>query len=869
MKRRVMWLAMALAVCLGCLFGVGAGASEAVPRAVLDATGSVVRVYAEYRSDWYSTGTGFVVYSDSRTTLVATNNHVVEGAPSYIEVWLSAEKAVPAKILARSTQKDLAVLELDFAVPLAALPLQAEEAMQGDAIYAVGFPGAADSLSDTLAYSSAEATITDGIISALRQASMTGAGNPVQLLQISAAINPGNSGGPLFNERGEVIGINTLQITDSQGIYGAVAVSELLELLAAHGITPTVPAPEAVPQKNTALLWAALGAGLAVCAGVTAALLLRRRRPRPQKPAALPPMSLRTLVERCGPLTEEQAASLLMPIAIRLRDMHDSGRVHLEIAPERITVADGAASLAERSAQGSARYASGYAAPEIYYEKNCGVPADTYSLCAVLQYALTGADPQNSLARADALAQGGQVSPACPLLQAAADGMRPEPELRYTDVRALIRLLAPYNTGAAIQMTPAAVLPADTAAAPAPQPAAAAPALPLTPASQAPTPPPMAPERIPAPILTAAQAGPTPQRSAVSHYELPASPAPKRGRRWWLLAPALLLCGIAAAGLWYWNSYQQVVELATAGDYAAAGQLPTLPQLTELHDSELDGYIAAGLALNAYRYTEAAEAFDALGDYRDAATLALEARYRKAGQLAGDGEFAAAIDLYSALALRDYRDSAEMILDTRHRHALSLFYQPNMLDSCFSKLRELEKEGYRPAEDSLEELTSIAYTAGQFAYQAGEYRKAKDYFETVGSYQHARDYLLLCRIHLYPNSNYTAQDSNRLQRAFDLEDAADLLLWSNELAHYFLLGRWETADGRHYFQITETEDGRRSNYTLPRVPGDTYTFEQGTYLLSKNNSDVDTPCFFIYARSPDCIDIYCYADGSTYTLYRQ
>ena len=62
-------------------------------------------------------------------------------------------------------------------------------AKQGDAVYAVGFPAAADILSDTEAHTSQDATITDGIVSARREVTTTLYGTPVEILQISAAIN--------------------------------------------------------------------------------------------------------------------------------------------------------------------------------------------------------------------------------------------------------------------------------------------------------------------------------------------------------------------------------------------------------------------------------------------------------------------------------------------------------------------------------------------------------------------------------------------------------------------------------------------------------------------------------------------------------
>ena len=140
-------------------------ANSAVPEAVISATESVVRVLAEYSSG-YSTGSGFVIKSNEEETLIATNYHVVEGDPYGIAVWLSEEETVSATIVAYTNQKDLCILKLAYPVLLKPLTFSAIGAKQGEAVYAVGFPGAADKLSDKEAHTSADATITDGIVSA-------------------------------------------------------------------------------------------------------------------------------------------------------------------------------------------------------------------------------------------------------------------------------------------------------------------------------------------------------------------------------------------------------------------------------------------------------------------------------------------------------------------------------------------------------------------------------------------------------------------------------------------------------------------------------------------------------------------------------
>lgn len=216
-----------------------AAAAASVPKPVMQAKESVVRVLAEY-PDGYATGSGFVVMSDSVQTILVTNYHVVEGQPHSISVWIGEEETISAGIVAFSDQKDLCILRLEAPISLKALSLSDTGAKQGDGVYAVGFPSAADVLSDKEAHTGKDATITDGIVSAVREVTLTMHGTPAAVLQISAAINPGNSGGPLFNKKGEVVGINTYGIEDSQGIYCAIDVCEIRDFLKDSGIRVSV-----------------------------------------------------------------------------------------------------------------------------------------------------------------------------------------------------------------------------------------------------------------------------------------------------------------------------------------------------------------------------------------------------------------------------------------------------------------------------------------------------------------------------------------------------------------------------------------------------------------------------------------------------
>ncbi|MBL8915414.1 MAG: trypsin-like peptidase domain-containing protein [Archangium sp.] len=151
-------------------------------------------------------GSGFII--DPRG-LVLTNNHVVDGAIT-IKVRLDDGRSFDGTVLGRDPLTDVALVKLNGKFDaLPSVKLGDSSAMKvGDWVVAIGAP-----------YGLAQ-SVSAGIISASDR--QIGASRYDQFLQTDAAINPGNSGGPLFNLRGEVIGMNTAIIGAATGIGFAV-----------------------------------------------------------------------------------------------------------------------------------------------------------------------------------------------------------------------------------------------------------------------------------------------------------------------------------------------------------------------------------------------------------------------------------------------------------------------------------------------------------------------------------------------------------------------------------------------------------------------------------------------------------------------
>ncbi len=175
------------------------------------------------------TGTGVVL---SANGYIVTNCHVIEGASS-VEVLLSDNRQLIAQVIGFDAISDLAVLRVD-ATDLKPAEFGDDANLRvGDAVAAIGDPLGIDF----------RGTMTDGIISAINRDVMTEHG-PMTLIQTNAALNSGNSGGPLLNCYGQVIGINTLKISDkadTAGVEGlgfaipSSAVKRVVDQLIAQG----------------------------------------------------------------------------------------------------------------------------------------------------------------------------------------------------------------------------------------------------------------------------------------------------------------------------------------------------------------------------------------------------------------------------------------------------------------------------------------------------------------------------------------------------------------------------------------------------------------------------------------------------------
>jgi len=178
-----------------------------------------------------SFGSGFIVSPDG---LIATNLHVVKNAMK-IEVKFMNKKAhIDAWLVSSDVKKDIAILRIERTGLTAVVLGDSDRAQIGEKVVAIGNP------------LGLENTVSDGLISSVRDA-----GKNVKVLQITAPVSPGSSGCPLFNMKGEAIGIAVGSNLQGQNINFAIPINYVKKILP-KGRLAQGPLEKKDPSKTTA-----------------------------------------------------------------------------------------------------------------------------------------------------------------------------------------------------------------------------------------------------------------------------------------------------------------------------------------------------------------------------------------------------------------------------------------------------------------------------------------------------------------------------------------------------------------------------------------------------------------------------------------
>jgi S1-C subfamily serine protease len=243
-----------------------------------------------------SSGTGFLI---SGRRYVVTNFHVVEGGARFYIAFRDGRdaKLIEAKRADSRPNVDLALLEAREDLPGEPLKLGEYEPEKLAEVVAIGYPGAANLNKELVPGPDArgvpltdlESTVTTGVVSRMTFTNLKVSETQIlsaRTVQHNSAINPGNSGGPLFDACGLVVGVNTLQGLNSQGLFFSIHANEVGRFLRESQIafaSTSRPCSGALGSGLVPLL-VGLSAALALAA---AAFVIRKQGTAPLR-AALP-----------------------------------------------------------------------------------------------------------------------------------------------------------------------------------------------------------------------------------------------------------------------------------------------------------------------------------------------------------------------------------------------------------------------------------------------------------------------------------------------------------------------------------------------------------------------------------------------------
>ena len=220
-----------LSIILLLLFCPLANAEPNLADAVDRVLPAVVSIRVEQDIGQQKLGSGFIVRSDGR---ILTNQHVVGDAKTAF-VRLRDGTTMLGHVVRASMFSDLALIKIE-GKNLPTAPIGDPTTLRpGETVLAIGIP------------LGLEETVTRGIVSSVER-DVAG----TKYIQTDAALNPGNSGGPLINERGEVVGVNTMKQRDAERLNFAIRIDEAKELISGEIEVPPTPVekPEMTVEES-------------------------------------------------------------------------------------------------------------------------------------------------------------------------------------------------------------------------------------------------------------------------------------------------------------------------------------------------------------------------------------------------------------------------------------------------------------------------------------------------------------------------------------------------------------------------------------------------------------------------------------------
>lgn len=211
--------------CSNCKSGTMVVENGGISESVSKVYDSVVMINVYKSGTLTGSGSGFIYKKDAKYGYIMTNYHVIDGATS-VKIKLTSEEIIDGEILGGDKYMDIAIIRIDkeFVISVAKIG-STNNLKPGETVFAIGTPVGDEYFN----------SVTGGYISGLNRkiaVTVETKNDWVQdVLQIDVAINPGNSGGPLFNFNGEVIGVTSLKLVNSQieGMGFAIKIEDAMK----------------------------------------------------------------------------------------------------------------------------------------------------------------------------------------------------------------------------------------------------------------------------------------------------------------------------------------------------------------------------------------------------------------------------------------------------------------------------------------------------------------------------------------------------------------------------------------------------------------------------------------------------------------
>lgn len=853
--------------------------ADSIPEEVLSQIDKVFYVETQDRKS-IASGTAFLIANNDDGSFLLTNYHVVELNIDNVVVWTGSGQVTQANVVAKDELFDLAVLKTTATIHEKPVILSTD-ATRGSAVYAVGFPGDAEYLSDSALRTSQEATITDGVISAIRTAQIVSGGPSVGIIQTNASINHGNSGGPLFDQNGFVIGVNTYGV--SSGIFGAISSASVLEFLKEKDLVGIVSLNKTTNQSAKGsservvwLVWPFVALGIIVMTAIAILVMaLKGKGTRAgKKKTEMPLFEYVSMLTE--PLSDADIVTMLMPVAKELREKHGEGLVHASISSHSIIASKKGCRIDPKYRQG-AFVATEFVAPEQQSGKGASVKTDVYSFCRLLEYMrragvkdtalLDSEDPSDNTI--SVTHQDESV-----LSEVIHQGTSEAAEDRFSSMQDIIYALAGLNMSylSSTALAPFSGKKGKTISA-------------------------RRKKKLWIPIAVGASLLVLTfvLNQIIVNNKLKKAADVQKYDDIFYLYPNYYLPNQRIKK--YWAFYYAGSDL-TNGNYSDA--YLRFKALGDFHDSanlaKESRYLYAKELLFYGKYEDAQSIFVELKDYQDSEALSKECDYQKAISFAENGDYETAIQMFAALG--EYKDSAELVYKTKADRGLS-YLDAKQYEKALAEFKALIKDGWAGASEGVtlvyyvwgnelakeqqyvaaydklsyckdykdtaqirNKLKQNIYKQGQTLYHNASYDKAKECFNKIGtSYLRVSDYLLL--ISLHKKTSLMKSDVNKLKSIISFEDTKTLIMHETWGAVYFLEGTWR---GSNYY-LTMKANGD-IYYDLPHDKyGEHYIVKDGRLLKYYDKTPNTTKQIFtVTIIDKDTISVLCTKDGKTYIL---